>query len=108
MVKPEVEGCVLGPLVLETVGGESYEYRCLTDHIVAAAGVCGGRPTVKYTRLDARWLYYALREGEEPETLIARYQGEVSEQALSEVRSLAQRYGADLFETSLISPGTPQ
>jgi uncharacterized protein (DUF433 family) len=39
-------------LVCEVVGGESYEYYPLGEHIVSAPGVCGGRPTFKYTRID--------------------------------------------------------
>jgi len=39
-------------LVCELVGGESYEYYPLGEHIVRAPGVCGGRPTFKYTRID--------------------------------------------------------
>ena len=39
-------------LVREMVGGESYEYSSLGRYIVAAPGVCGGRPTFKYTRID--------------------------------------------------------
>jgi uncharacterized protein (DUF433 family) len=39
-------------LVSEMVGGEPYEYYPLGEHIVAAQGVCGGRPTFKYTRID--------------------------------------------------------
>lgn len=42
----------------ETVGGEPYEYYPVGRHIVIAPGVCGGRPTFKYTRIDVR---HALR-----------------------------------------------
>ena len=38
-------------LVSEIYGGEPYEYYPLGEHIVAAPGVCGGRPTFKYTRI---------------------------------------------------------
>ena len=41
-------------LVRETLHGEPYEYYPLGKHIVAAPGVCGGRPTFKYTRIDVR------------------------------------------------------
>jgi uncharacterized protein (DUF433 family) len=40
-------------LISEWVGGEIYEYYPLGAHIVAALGVCGGRPTFKYTRIEA-------------------------------------------------------
>ena len=39
-------------LVCEFVGGEPYEYYPLGQYIVRAPGVCGGRPTFKYTRID--------------------------------------------------------
>jgi uncharacterized protein (DUF433 family) len=38
-------------LATEMYGGEPYEYYPLGEHIVAAPGVCGGRPTFKYTRI---------------------------------------------------------
>lgn len=41
-------------LVSELVGGEPYEYYPIGQHIVIAPGVCGGRPTFKYTRIDVR------------------------------------------------------
>ena len=40
-------------LTREWVGGEIYEYYPLGEHVVAAPGVCGGRPTFKYTRIEA-------------------------------------------------------
>ena len=45
-------------LVREMVGGEPYEYYPVGRRIVIAPGVCGGRPTFKYTRVDVR---HALR-----------------------------------------------
>jgi uncharacterized protein (DUF433 family) len=41
-------------LIHEIVGGELYEYYPVRRHIVVAPGVCGGRPTFKYTRIDVR------------------------------------------------------
>src|SRR5438093_7174788 len=41
-------------LVCEIVGGEPYEYYPLGQYVVRAPGVCGGRPTFKYTRIDVR------------------------------------------------------
>ncbi len=31
---------------------EPYRYYPLGDHVVRAPGVCGGRPTFKYTRIE--------------------------------------------------------
>ena len=39
-------------LVREMVGGEWYEYRPLGKFVVSAPGVCRGRPTFKYTRIE--------------------------------------------------------
>ena len=39
-------------LVREIVGGAPYEYYPLGEFVVIAPGVCGGRPTLKYTRLE--------------------------------------------------------
>lgn len=39
-------------LVREEYGGEIYEYYPLGEYVVVAPGVCGGRPTFKYTRLE--------------------------------------------------------
>ena len=40
-----------GGLVSEILDGEPYEYYPLGDYVVRAVGVCGGRPTFKYTRI---------------------------------------------------------
>ena len=75
-------------LVTETVGGEDYEYYPLGDYIVSAPGVCGGRPTFKYTRIEAAGALnlisggYTLRQ-------VARRFG-VPEPAVAEVVELAR------------------
>ncbi len=60
-------------LVREDYGGRSYEYYPLGEYIVAAPGVCGGRPTIKYHRLDARWVIGYLRAGDTPEDLAREF-----------------------------------
>ena len=54
------------------VGGHPYEYYALGKHIVSAPGVCRGRPTFKYTRVEVagvlEWLNiqpyaYGLKKG---------------------------------------------
>ena len=42
----------MAELVTETVGGELYQYYPLGEHVVRAIGVCSGRPTFKYTRIE--------------------------------------------------------
>jgi uncharacterized protein (DUF433 family) len=50
-------------LIRERVGGEPYEYYSVGRHIVVAPGVCGGRPTFKYTRIDVRHALSLLAAG---------------------------------------------
>lgn len=50
-------------MVRELVGGESYEYYPLGRYIVRAPGICGGRPTFKYTRIDVRHALGLLSAG---------------------------------------------
>lgn len=77
-------------LVREMLHGEPYEYYPLGKYIVAARGVCGGRPTIKYHRLDARHIIGFLRRGD---TLrqVARNYG-IPEAAVREAVELASRY----------------
>jgi hypothetical protein len=42
-------------LITEIVSGEHYQYCSLGDYVVRAVGVCGGRPTFKYTRIEETW-----------------------------------------------------
>src|SRR5207249_2462684 len=60
-------------LVCEIVGGEPYEYYPLGEHIVAAPGVCGGRPTFKYTRIDVRHAMSLLSAGWTAEAVAQSY-----------------------------------
>jgi uncharacterized protein (DUF433 family) len=64
-------------LVCEVVGGESYEYYPLGDYIVAAPGICGGRPTFKYTRIEVQVVLDLLAAGEPLERLVKNFQGRV-------------------------------
>lgn len=41
-------------VVREIVGGEVYEYVPLGKYTVSAEGVCDGRPTSKYPRVEVR------------------------------------------------------
>jgi uncharacterized protein (DUF433 family) len=60
-------------LVIETLGEYAYEYYPLGKHIVAARGVCGGRPTVKYRRLDARHIIGRLERGDSKQRVARDY-----------------------------------
>lgn len=73
----------------ELVGGEPYEYYPLGKFIVSAPGVCGGRPTFKYTRIEVEVFLDLLRTGTPLEKLITNLQGRVSREAIEEALKLA-------------------
>ncbi len=60
-------------LVREAVGGEPYAYYPIGKYIVAAPGICGGRPTFKYTRLEVAVVLDLLAAGWTIEHLIREY-----------------------------------
>lgn len=77
-------------LVVEMQGGEPYEYYPLGKYIVAAPGVCGGRPTFKYTRVDVQVILEQLAGGWSIDRVIDFYQRqEVSFEAIREAMLLA-------------------
>ena len=90
-------------LVVEMVGGESYEYAPLGQHIVRAVGVCGGRPTVKYTRIEMSHLLDRIAQGDSIEEITGDYSQRVSREAVAEAIEITNRF----FAASL-SPLTPE
>lgn len=76
-------------LVHEMVRGKRYEYYPLGEYIVAAPGVCGGRPTFKYTRIEVHVVLSLLASGESLEQLLENFKGRVSRKALKETLRLA-------------------
>lgn len=77
-------------VVLETLQGEPYEYYPLGKYIVAATGVCGGRPTIKYHRLDAIHIIGFLERGDSPELIARNYRIHVAD--VREAVKLASLY----------------
>jgi uncharacterized protein (DUF433 family) len=77
-------------LVRETLHGEPYEYYPLGKYIVAAPGVCGGRPTIKYHRLDAMHIIGFLERGDSPKLIARNYRIPVA--AVREAVELALLY----------------
>ena len=71
-------------MVREMVGGEAYEYIPLGQYVVRAVGVCGGRPTFKYTRIEISGTLDRLAAGENMESILAGYGNRVSHEALME------------------------
>jgi uncharacterized protein (DUF433 family) len=77
-------------LVREIYGGEPYEYYPLGKYIVAAPGVCGGRPTFKYTRIEAVHALELIEAGWTIDAIAAEWWGGVvSAKAIREVIKLA-------------------
>jgi uncharacterized protein (DUF433 family) len=74
-------------LVREIVGGEPYEYYPLGEHIVLAPGVCGGRPTFKYTRIDVEHAISLLSGGRTIEAVAQSYKVPIA--AVQEALDLA-------------------
>ncbi len=72
----------------ETIGGETYRYYPLGDHVVRALGVCGGRPTFKYTRIEIAGALDRVAAGETIDEIVRGYRGRVSRVALMEAIQL--------------------
>jgi uncharacterized protein (DUF433 family) len=79
----------LKKLVREVVGGEPYEYYSLGKYIVAAPGICGGRPTFKYTRVEVQVVLDLIASGESLEKMVENFQGRVPLKAIEETLRLA-------------------
>lgn len=76
-------------LMHETVGGEPYDYYPLGKYVVAAPGVCGGRPTFKYTRIEVEVVLDLLATGEPMKQLVENFRGRVPKAAIEEALRLA-------------------
>lgn len=77
-------------LVIEMYGGEPYEYYPLGKYVVAAPGVCGGRPTFKYTRVEVKPILDAMGDGWSVNDVVNFYQRpEISSVAVREAVRLA-------------------
>jgi uncharacterized protein (DUF433 family) len=74
----------ISKLVTEVVDGEPYQYYPLGEHVVRAIGVCSGRPTFKYTRIEITGTLERLAAGESLDEVVAGYRGRVSREAILE------------------------
>jgi uncharacterized protein (DUF433 family) len=74
-------------LVAEIVGDEPYEYYPLGSHVVRAPGVCNGRPTFKYTRIEITGTFERLADGANIDDIVSGYRGRVSKAAIMEAIS---------------------
>lgn len=78
-------------LVTETVGGEPYQYLPLGEYVVRAPGVCDGRPTFKYTRIEITGTLERLAAGETLDEIVVGYRGRVPREAVIEATLLITR-----------------
>lgn len=60
-------------LVREIIADTTYSYYPLGEYIVVAPGVCGGRPTFKYTRLEVSTILALLADGRSVDEVAAEY-----------------------------------
>ncbi len=78
-------------IVREKVGGEWYEYVPLGEHVVAAPGVCGGRPTFKYTRLEVAVILDLIAAGRSVEQVLEQYPySDISKESVQEAIQVAK------------------
>jgi uncharacterized protein (DUF433 family) len=94
MVLSLIRGERLMPeLMTEIVSGEPYHYWSLGDYVVRAVGVCGGRPTFKYTRIEITGTLERLAAGEHIEDIVQGYGSRVSRAAITEaVRLVTEQF----------------
>jgi uncharacterized protein (DUF433 family) len=78
----------MAEFITEIVGRESYQYYPLGEHIVRAVGVCGERPTFKYTRIEITGPLERLAAGETIDDIVKGYEGRVPREAIVEALNL--------------------
>ena len=71
-------------LITEMVEDEPYQYYPLSEHVVRAVGVCDGRPTFKYTRVEITGTLERLASGESIDEIVNGYRGRVTHDAIYE------------------------
>lgn len=79
-------------LVREMYGGEPYEHYPLGKYVVSAPGICGGRPTFKYTRLEVSTILALIASGETVEQVVHAYSlSHLTPEAMQEAIHLADQ-----------------
>jgi uncharacterized protein (DUF433 family) len=79
-------------LTTEIVGGEAYSYVPLGEYVVRAIGVCNGRPTFKYTRVEIAGVLDRIADGESIDEITRGFDGYISREAIVEALHIASRY----------------
>jgi len=94
----------MSELVTEMYGGEPYEYYPLGEYIVRAPGVCGGRPTFKYTRIEITFILELLAAGESIDKIVTGYEGLIPRAAVLEaIQLVTHEYEKALAEPEPVS-----
>ena len=75
--------------VVEMVGGVRYEYVPLGQYVVSAPGVCRGRPTFKYTRVEVAGVLEWLGAGNSLREFLTNAEGRITPDAVLEAAALA-------------------
>ena len=75
-------------MITEIIDDEPYEYIPLGEYVVKAKGVCGGRPTFKYTRILIAGTMERIDAGEDIDSIVEGYRGRVSKDAILEARRI--------------------
>lgn len=78
------------PLIKEWVGDTEIEYYPLGKYITIQPQVCGGRPTVKNTRITAEGILGALKRGDSPQQVAEDFR--IPMDAIEEAVALAEQY----------------
>lgn len=78
----------MAQLITEMVGREPYQYYPQGKYVARAPGVCGGRPTFKYTRIEITGTLERLAAGETIDEIVSGYRGKVSREAIIEAIQL--------------------
>src|SRR5262249_22508294 len=90
-------------LVCEMYGDVPYEYYPIGQYIVAAHGVCVGRQTFKYTRIEVAVILNLLAAGWTTENILRKYEErKLTPEALEEAIRLAKE--ALVFPTGVVEP----
>jgi uncharacterized protein (DUF433 family) len=83
-------------MVTEIVGGEPYDYYPMGQYIVRAKGVCDGRPTFKYTRIEIAGTLTRVDAGESIDAIVEGYRGRVPREAIEEAIEIGPKLGRRL------------
>lgn len=78
----------MAQLITEIVAKEPYQYYPLGKYVARAPGVCGGRPTFKYTRIEITGTLDRLAAGETIDEIVSGYRDKVSREAVIEAIQL--------------------